>query len=78
MNTLTLPISNEEKALLHRLAASHQRSDEEIASEALRDYLRFEAAQIKKIQDGIDAADSGDIATGQEVTDFFAKYGSAN
>lgn len=58
MDTLTLPISPEEKALLHRLAETNHSSDEEVATAALREYLRFEAEQIRKIKAGVEAADA--------------------
>ena len=75
MSHLTLSISPEEQALLHRLAETNQSSDAELAAAALREYLRFEAAQIRKIQRGLAAADNGDFASDEEVDAFFAKYG---
>lgn len=78
MDTLTLPISPEEKALLHRLAETSHSSDEEIAAAALREYLRFEAAQITKINAGVEAADRAEFAGDEEVEAFFHKYGAAD
>lgn len=74
MDTLTLPISPEEKALLHRLAETNHSSDEEVATAALREYLRFEAEQLRKIKAGVEAAERGDLASDEEVEAFFAKY----
>jgi len=76
MNHLTVSISPEEQALLHRLAETNQSSDAEMAAVALREYLKFEAAQIRKIQRGLAAAETSDFATDQEVDAFFAKYGA--
>lgn len=78
MSYLTLSIGTEEQALLHRLAETHQSSDAELATTALREYLKFEAAQIMKIQRGIAAADDGDIASDDEVEAFFARYGEGD
>ncbi|TAJ95065.1 MAG: CopG family transcriptional regulator [Gammaproteobacteria bacterium] len=75
MSHLTLSISPEEQALLHRLAETNQSSDAELAAIALREYLKFEAAQIRKIQRGLAAANAGDFAGDAEVEAFFARYG---
>lgn len=76
MSHLTLSISAEEQALLHRVAEANQSSDAEHAASALREYLKFEAAQIRKIQRGLAAADNGDFASDDEVDAFFVKYGA--
>lgn len=77
MSVLNVVLPPEDRALLHRLAESAQRSDEEIAAVALREYLRFEAEQIRKIREGIQAADKGDFASDDEVTAFFAEHGES-
>jgi len=74
MPTGTLNISVEEKALLDQVALAQHRSEGELAASALRSYLKFEAEQIRKIRDGIAAADLGQFATDEEVETFFAKY----
>lgn len=75
MSHLTLSISQEEQALLHRLAVTNKSSDAELAANALREYLKYEAAQIWKIQRGLAAANAGDFASDDEVEAFFARYG---
>lgn len=77
METLTLPIGVEEKSLLHLLAQTRHRSDEESAVAALRDYLRFEAEQIRRVREGVDAAERGDFADEEEVAAFFRRYGES-
>jgi RHH-type rel operon transcriptional repressor/antitoxin RelB len=72
--TVSVSLSPEEKALLDQIAAAQSRSQEELASEALREYLKFEVEQIRKIREGIAAADRGDFATDEEVEAFFARY----
>jgi predicted transcriptional regulator len=74
MATVTVTLSPEEKALLDRIAGARQRGEEELVGEALREYLRFEAEQIRKIEQGIAAADSGDFASEGEIEAFFARY----
>ena len=77
MIALNVVLPPEDRALLHRLAESAQRSDEELAAVALREYLRFEAEQIGKIQEGIKAADNGDFASDDETDTFFAEHGES-
>ncbi|MEP6657909.1 MAG: CopG family transcriptional regulator [Betaproteobacteria bacterium] len=74
MATVTVTLSPEEKALLDQLAGARQRGEEELAGEALREYLRFEAEQIRKIEEGIAAANRGDFAAEVEIEAFFARY----
>jgi predicted transcriptional regulator len=74
MATVTVTLNPDEKALLDRIASIQSRSEEELAAQALREYLKFEAQQIRRIQEGVAAADRGDFATDEEVEAFFAKY----
>jgi len=75
MGSISIPLSSEDEATLHRLAEVRHASDAEIAAAGLREYLHFEAEQIAKIQAGIGAADRGEFASDEEVNAFFAKYG---
>lgn len=75
MGAISIPLSSEDAAVLHRIATARHASDAEVAAAGLREYLHFEAAQIAKIQAGIAAADRGDFATDEEVEAFFAKFG---
>lgn len=77
MNALSVMLPPEDRALLHKLATSAQRTDEEIASVALREYLRFEAAQIDRIRSGIEAANKGNFASDEEVAAFFTAHENA-
>ena len=74
MATVTISLSPEEKALLDQVAGAQRRSEEELASEALRAYLKFEAEQMGKIREGVAAADRGDFASDEEVEAFFSQY----
>lgn len=75
MGSISVPLSSEDEATLHHLAAVRHASDTEIAAAGLREYLHFEAEQIAKIQAGIAAADRGEFAGDAEVNAFFTKYG---
>lgn len=75
MGAISIPLSNEDEAVLHRIAEARHASDAEIAAAGLREYLHFEAAQIAKIQTGIAAADRGEFASDEDVDTFFARYG---
>jgi predicted transcriptional regulator len=74
MASVTVILSPEEKSLLDRIAGARHRAEEDLAGEALREYLRFEVEQMRRIQEGIVAADSGDFASDDEVEAFFARY----
>lgn len=74
MATVTVTLNPDEKALLDQIAGAQSRSEEELAAEALREYLKFEADQIRRIKEGVAAAERGDFATDEEVEAFFAKY----
>ncbi|MBI4757263.1 MAG: CopG family transcriptional regulator [Betaproteobacteria bacterium] len=74
MASVTLTLSTEEKSLLDQIAVARHRSEEDLATEALRDYLRFEAEQMTRIREGIIAADGGDFATDAEVEAFFGQH----
>lgn len=75
MGAISIPLSSEEEAVLHRIATVRQSSDADIAAAGLREYLHFESEQIAKIQAGVAAADRGEFASDEEVNAFFAKYG---
>jgi predicted transcriptional regulator len=74
MATVTLTLSAEEKALLRRIAGTLHRNEEDLAAEALREYLRFEVEQVRKVEDGVAAANRGEFASDEEVEAFFERY----
>ena len=74
MATVTVTLNPDEKARLDQIAGLQRRSDGDLATEALREYLKFEAEQIRKIKEGVAAAERGDFATDEDVEAFFAKY----
>ena len=75
MGHLSVPLSSEDQAALHQLAAANHSSDSEYAAERLRDYLRFELDQVAKIHAGLAAADRGDFVPDAEMDRFFPSLG---
>jgi RHH-type rel operon transcriptional repressor/antitoxin RelB len=74
-NTTTLPVEPELKARLEQLAQSTHRDTAQLVKEALTSYLQSEAAQIKRIQQGKEAADRGEFASDEDTEAFFKKWG---
>ena len=76
MGHLSVPLSSEDQAALHQLAAANHASDSDYAADRLRDYLRFELDQVEKIRAGLAAADRGAFVADDEMEAFFAKFGA--
>ncbi len=60
---------------LEALAESTERTKSFIATHALLDYLNAQSWQINDIKNGIIEADNGDLASHEDVENFFIKYG---
>ena len=75
--TKAFTISIEEATLtaLDDLAARIESSREALVQQALENYLELQDWQLKKIEEGVAAADRGDFATDEEVAAVFSKYG---
>jgi predicted transcriptional regulator len=78
MGSINIPLSHEDEAILKTLADTRKASDAEIAATALHGYLRFEAAQVAKIQAGIVQADRGEFLDDAAADAFFARYGASD
>lgn len=78
MGTLSIPLSNEDATVLHRIATVNCVSDSEAAAIGLRAYLKFESGQIAKIRAGLEAADRGLFVPDEDMAAFFAKYSAEN
>jgi predicted transcriptional regulator len=78
MGTLSIPLSSEDEAVLHRIASVNRVTDSEAAAAGLHAYLKFESEQIAKIRAGLDAADRGEFVPEAEMEAFFAKHGAEN
>ena len=56
------------------LVVRTQMSRDEIVNEALRGYLDWQEDFVRRVQEGIDAADQGNFASQGEVDRVFNKY----
>ena len=74
--TLTLSIAGDLVEALDRLAAATGRSRDELAEEAIRDLLDYEAWKEAKIQRAIEQADRGDMVPHEEVSRWLKSWGS--
>jgi len=61
---------------LDDLAKKTERSRDQLAAEAIQNYLDLNSWQIEKIKQGIAAADRGDFATEEEVARVREKFRS--
>ena len=73
--TVTLPA--ETKARLERLAVDASTSAPDLAAEAIRSYLELRDWQAEEIRAGIREADTGELATEDEVRAAFGKWTGA-
>jgi predicted transcriptional regulator len=71
---LTVRLDEAALAALDRLAEKTERSRNWLVARALDDYLALNAWQIGKIEAGIAAANSGDFASGAEVSRVRVKF----
>ncbi len=78
MGTLSIPLSSEDEAVLHGIAAVNHVTDSEAAAAGLHAYLKFESEQIAGIRAGLDAADRGEFVPDAEMAAFFARHGAEN
>ena len=67
--TLTLNVDAEVVEALDRLAEATGRSRDEIAGDAIRELLDYEAWKEAKIRRAIEEADRGDVVPHEEVFD---------
>ena len=71
---LTVHLDETTLDALDDLARHTNRPRNQLATEAIEDYVAFNARQIEKIKEGIAAADCGDFATEEEMNRLWAKY----
>jgi RHH-type transcriptional regulator, rel operon repressor / antitoxin RelB len=71
---MTISIDRKTKTRLGKLARAMDRSEEEVASQALRSYVEIAAWQISEIKAGLKEAGAGDFADDAEVRAIFAKW----
>ncbi len=73
--TMTIRLDPELKARLDRLAAATRRSRSFLAAEAVRGFVEQNEWQIAEIEAGLQEADAGDFASGEDVWRVLGKWG---
>jgi len=71
---VTLELDDKTLQTLDRLAASTERSRDDLISQAVQDYLELQSWQMDKIRAGIAAAEQGDFASEEEIARIVEKY----
>jgi predicted transcriptional regulator len=72
--SVTLELDDKTLQTLDRLAASTERSRDDLISQAVQDYLELQSWQMDKIWAGIAAAEQGDFAGEEEIARIVEKY----
>ena len=73
---LNVRLPSELALQLEALTKATGRTKSFLTVEALREYLAVQAWQVQDIKEGLAEADRGEFASEEDVTQFFAKYGS--
>jgi predicted transcriptional regulator len=74
---LTISIDEATLTALDDLAARTESSRDALVHEALGNFLKLQAWQLKKIEEGLAAADRGDFVSDEEIQRILEKHGSA-
>ncbi len=72
--TLTVRMSDDLKRRLDALANATKRSKSALASEAIAAYLDLNAWQVDAINQGLAAADRGELIADQDIEDWVASW----
>jgi RHH-type rel operon transcriptional repressor/antitoxin RelB len=75
MGTVTARIPDKTASMLDELAAATKRSKSFLVAEALQNYLEAHAWQVARTQDSLEQAEQGRFASGELVSEAFAKMG---
>jgi predicted transcriptional regulator len=71
---LTLNVEDATLARLEALARETGRSSEQLAGEALKQYVEYESWKAHKITHAVRRADAGDFATDEEMQEVFDRH----
>lgn len=71
MAHLTVTLSEQDQALLHSIATETRRTDEDIATAALKSYVRWQAEYLRRVKAGLHAAEQGQVMADDEVDALF-------
>jgi predicted transcriptional regulator len=74
MVVVTVRLPDEFAADLESLAVATDRSKAYVAGQAIKEYLRREAAFVASVRKGMAEAERGEFATDQEIAAVFDKY----
>lgn len=74
MSATTLEIRADLKVQLDHLAEESQRSESELANEAVALYLVQQRRITARIQEGLEQAQRGEFVTDDDMEAFFARY----
>ena len=74
MNTVTLEIRPDLKSQLDHLAEESQRSESDLANEAVALYLAQQRRITTRIQEGLAQAERCEFVSDEEMEAFFARY----
>ncbi len=72
---LSLRVSPAKADALDKLSSSTDRSRQWLLEQALEQYLLSEAWQIEAIQEGVTAADAGDVLPHDQVREWLGTWG---
>ena len=72
--TLNVRLADDLIEQLDRLAAASGRSRDDLAAEAIRELLDYEAWKEAKIQRAVEQADAGMFATDEQMEEAFRRY----
>lgn len=76
MSAVTVRLDDDTANALDRLAESLDRSPDDVAAQAIREYVALQAWQRAEIEAGLAQADAGDFASDADVTRVTAKFSS--
>ena len=74
MAAVTIQLDETALGVLDALAASAERSREELLSEAVADFLALQRDQIEDIEAGLAEADRGEFVSDEEIERIVGKY----
>ncbi|MGO1075545.1 CopG family ribbon-helix-helix protein [Inquilinus sp. CA228] len=75
MSVVTVCLDDDTANALDRLAERLDRSPDDVAAQAIREYVVLQARQRAEIEAGLAQADAGDFASDTDVARVLAKFG---
>lgn len=77
VSAVTVRLDDDTANALDRLAQSLDRSPDDVAAQAIREYVALQAWQRAEIEAGLAQADAGDFASDADVMRVLKKFGNA-